>query len=211
MPSAYLTEVRLNTRSREVRADLKNGGRGFHHRTTRLAPPDTTTEGPRLLWRLDTFGNGLRLLIQTPQQPDLTTLPDNYGTARTHPMDRHLERLTQGQKVRYRLTANSARYGTDEITGMPLKNRVACKGTEVTQWFTSRTTALGLTPQTLTAVQLAPVTGTRDHNPGLRLTLTRYDGIATITDPEALRTTLLNGIGHGRAFGAGMLTVAPTT
>ncbi|MEC3996152.1 type I-E CRISPR-associated protein Cas6/Cse3/CasE [Actinacidiphila sp. DG2A-62] len=208
MALAYLTEIRLNTRAREVRADLKNGGRGFHHRTARLAPPETATADARLLWRLDTFRNGLRLLVQTPQEPDLSTLPDTYGTARTHPLDRHLERLTQGQRVRYRLAANPVRTGTDEITGMPLKNRIPCKGEEITRWFNHRTETLGLAPETLATYQLAPVTGTRDHKPGLRLTLTRYDGIATITDPAALRTAILTGIGRGRAFGAGLLTVA---
>jgi CRISPR system Cascade subunit CasE len=211
MPRAYLTEIRLNTRSNAVRADLQGGGRGFHHRLTRLAPPETATEDARLLWRLDTFRNGLRLLVQTPQEPDLGDLPDNYGTTRTHVLDRHLERLAQGQQVRYRLAANAVRWATDEVTGLPLKNRIPCKGEEIPHWFHRRVPDHGLAPDTLTAFQLPPVTGTRENKPGLRLALTRYDGIATITNPDALRTALLNGIGRGRAFGAGLLTVAPVT
>lgn len=211
MTSAHLTEIRLNTRSGAVRSDLKRGGHGFHHRTSRLAPPDTTPEPhqARLLWRLDTFGNGLRLLVQTPDEPDLTTLPSDYGPARARPLDRHLDRLAQGNKVRYRLAANAVRWATDEITGLPLKNRIPCKGDEISHWFNRRTPAIGLQPETLSTYQLTTVTGSQDHNPGLRLALTRYDGIATITDPDALRTAMLTGIGRGRAFGAGLLTIAP--
>ncbi|MGC0314897.1 type I-E CRISPR-associated protein Cas6/Cse3/CasE [Kitasatospora acidiphila] len=210
MPSAYLTEVRLNTRSRDVRADLANGGYGFHHRTNRLidAAPDTPTGEARLLWRLDTFNNGLRLLIQSHQQPDPTTLPEHYGHARTLPLDKHLTRLTAGQKVRYRLAGNSVRFGYDEITGLPRPNRVPCKGEEITQWWSRRAPEAGLDLETTTTYGLPTVTGDDSRKPGFRLVLTRYDGIATITNPDALRTAMLTGIGRGKAFGAGLLTIA---
>ena len=211
MTSAFLTEIRLNTRSRAVREDLKRGGHGFHHRTARLAPPDTI-ENPthnRMLWRLDTFRRGLRLLVQTPNEPDLSSIPTDYGTSRTLPLNRHLDRLSHGQHVRYRLVANPVRWATDEITGLPLKNRVPCAGQQITHWFNHRAPRMGLSPETLTTYQLPTITGNKEHNPGMRLALTRYDGIAIVSDPDSLRTTILTGIGRGRAFGAGMLTVAP--
>ncbi|MGW1941632.1 type I-E CRISPR-associated protein Cas6/Cse3/CasE [Streptomyces goshikiensis] len=32
-----------------------------------------------------------------------------------------------------------------------------------------------------------------------------------MTDPAALTTALLSGIGHGKPYGAGLLTLAPAT
>ncbi|MGW4382460.1 type I-E CRISPR-associated protein Cas6/Cse3/CasE [Kitasatospora sp. NPDC004531] len=209
MTSAHLTEIRLNTRSRDVQADLRNGGYGFHHRTARLTNTETAGGETRLLWRLDTFNNGLRLLVQTMDKPAPQTLPDGYGVSRTLPLDKHFDRLAAGQKVRYRLAGNSVRFAFDEITGLPLPNRIPCRGEEITTWWTRRAPDTGLDLDTTTTSQLPTVTGTRDRKPGFRLVLTRYDGTATITDPDTLRTAMLTGIGRGKAFGAGLLTIAP--
>lgn len=46
---------------------------------------------------------------------------------------------------------------------------------------------------------------------GKRVTLARaqYDGILRVTDADALRHALTCGIGHGKAFGCGLLTLVP--
>lgn len=46
---------------------------------------------------------------------------------------------------------------------------------------------------------------------GRSITLVRaqYDGVLKVTDADALRQALTCGIGHGKAFGCGLLTVAP--
>lgn len=46
---------------------------------------------------------------------------------------------------------------------------------------------------------------------GSRITLAtaRYDGVLRVTDAHALRRALVDGIGHGKGFGCGMMTVAP--
>jgi CRISPR system Cascade subunit CasE len=49
---------------------------------------------------------------------------------------------------------------------------------------------------------------TRDGN-GQRLFSARYDGILEVTDADAFHNTLLRGIGPGKAFGFGLLSVAP--
>ena len=44
---------------------------------------------------------------------------------------------------------------------------------------------------------------------GQRLRSVRYDGILEVTDPDKFRKTLASGIGPGKAFGFGLLSVAP--
>jgi len=41
------------------------------------------------------------------------------------------------------------------------------------------------------------------------LTTARFDGVLRVTDPDRLRRALTHGIGHGKAFGCGLLTLAP--
>jgi len=36
-----------------------------------------------------------------------------------------------------------------------------------------------------------------------------FEGIARITDPELTRRSLLGGVGAGKAYGLGLLTLAP--
>nr|WP_223186704.1 type I-E CRISPR-associated protein Cas6/Cse3/CasE [Streptomyces sp. CBMA29] len=41
------------------------------------------------------------------------------------------------------------------------------------------------------------------------LTSVTYDGRLTVTDPEALRRTLTQGLGKAKAYGCGLMTLAP--
>ena len=45
---------------------------------------------------------------------------------------------------------------------------------------------------------------------GNRITLAtvQYDGVLTVTDADLLRHALTSGIGHGKGFGCGLLTLA---
>ncbi|GAA2774561.1 type I-E CRISPR-associated protein Cas6/Cse3/CasE [Streptomyces lavendulae] len=55
-------------------------------------------------------------------------------------------------------------------------------------------------------------TGDPSGNSGGRTTVTLdivdYEGTLTVTDPALLAQTLLAGIGSGKAYGCGMLTLA---
>lgn len=43
----------------------------------------------------------------------------------------------------------------------------------------------------------------------ITLAVARYDGLLQVTDADLLRHALVNGIGHGKGFGCGLLTLAP--
>ncbi|MFC7841922.1 type I-E CRISPR-associated protein Cas6/Cse3/CasE [Streptomyces sp. NPDC057382] len=47
--------------------------------------------------------------------------------------------------------------------------------------------------------------------PRMRHSLLRYDGTATITDPDTLRYAVIRGIRRGKPYGAGLLNLAPAT
>ncbi|MEU3073547.1 type I-E CRISPR-associated protein Cas6/Cse3/CasE [Streptomyces laurentii] len=51
----------------------------------------------------------------------------------------------------------------------------------------------------------------RKHNDGPRVTLSTatFEGRLRVTDPDALRATLLGGIGPAKGYGQGLLTLAP--
>ena len=52
---------------------------------------------------------------------------------------------------------------------------------------------------------------TRDPAKGQRLRSARFDGILEVTDPAAFAATIAAGIGPAKAFGFGLLSVAPVS
>lgn len=48
-----------------------------------------------------------------------------------------------------------------------------------------------------------------DRGNRITLAMAQYDGLLEVIDADALRHALTNGIGHGKGFGCGMLTLVP--
>lgn len=42
----------------------------------------------------------------------------------------------------------------------------------------------------------------------VRMLQVTYEGVLKVVDPEAMKYALLHGIGRGKAYGAGMITIA---
>jgi CRISPR system Cascade subunit CasE len=51
--------------------------------------------------------------------------------------------------------------------------------------------------------------GGPNRKTGIRHAITRFDGIAMVTDPNALREAILTGVGRGKSHGCGLLSIAP--
>jgi CRISPR system Cascade subunit CasE len=208
-----LTRIRLNRRSPAVRRDLDDAV-NLHKTLMRLAP---NALGPQarqqagLLFRLD-HQPAPTLLIQTAQPPDLTALPATYGTAQTRDLTPMFAALTPGLLVRYRITANASTRQPDREDhrlGGPRKRGkvIHLTGEQALTWWNRRATSAGLDLHTTDATRCA--FRTRPGEPGPCHPLTRFDGIATITDPDSLIHALTTGIGRGKPYGAGLLTLAP--
>jgi len=56
-----------------------------------------------------------------------------------------------------------------------------------------------------------PGSGRRRNTRTVTLTVAQYDGRLEVTDPEALRRSLVAGIGPAKAYGCGLLTLAATS
>ncbi|GAA3857752.1 type I-E CRISPR-associated protein Cas6/Cse3/CasE [Streptomyces sedi] len=79
---------------------------------------------------------------------------------------------------------------------------------DILTWWHRQAERAGLHPL-LTLDAPTPTTPATRPDGEARFTLTRFDGIARITNPTALHTALTTGIGPARSFGAGLLTIAP--
>ncbi|MFC8851502.1 type I-E CRISPR-associated protein Cas6/Cse3/CasE [Streptomyces sp. NPDC057144] len=224
--TATLTRIRLNRRSPAARRDLADAV--SLHKSVMLLAPDDLGENPRqqagLLFRLEdaTDDTPPTLLVQSHQPPDLTRLPHHYGTVETRPLHPMFQALTPGRAVRYRITANASAARRVLDDHHPVDNKhgrkiVALYGDDALAWWQRRAHQAGLT---LASTDITPARfpracrradkpGEQAHSPGPMHALTRFDGLATITDPDQLSHALLTGIGRGKPYGAGLLTLAP--
>ncbi|MEU7340227.1 type I-E CRISPR-associated protein Cas6/Cse3/CasE [Streptomyces sp. NPDC007074] len=219
-----LTRIRLNRRSPHVRRDLNRPD--SLHKTVMLLAPDHLGEHPRqkagLLFRLEeaTRNTPPTLLVQTHTPPDLTRLPAAYGTTETRDLTPLLQALTAGRHVRYRITANASVRrrvpdGDPFFDTKPRHHDIPLYGDDALGWWQRKSTEAGLTLNstgTTPASFHRPVTkkSHSDQAPeAFRHVLTRFDGHATITDPAQLHHALLTGIGRGKPYGAGLLSLAP--
>ncbi|MGY5051887.1 type I-E CRISPR-associated protein Cas6/Cse3/CasE [Streptomyces sp. 900105755] len=209
--TVHLARIPLNPRSRDVHNDLRDHT-ALHRRVSALFPDQAGTS-PRtahnILYRLEREHTGPILLIQsTGITINRNALPTTYTTTDIdyRELTPLLDWATSGRTIRYRIDANPLK--TEHTPGRR-GHRVPLTGDAALTWWERKANHAGLTPHLVLDTPQPPVLATRGHNKRARLTVTRFDGIATITDPHALRHAITTGIGQGRAYGLGLLSIAP--
>ncbi len=209
--AVHLARITLNPRSRDVHNDLRDHT-ALHRRVSALFP-DQAGASPRtahnVLYRLEREHAGATLLIQsTGIAINRNALPAHYNTTDVdyRELTPLLNWATAGRTIRYRIDAHPLK--TEFVPGRRGR-RVPLAGEAAITWWERKAADAGLTVQLVLDTPQPPVLATRGERKRARLNATRFDGIATITDPQALRQAITTGIGQGRAFGLGLLSIAP--
>lgn len=173
-------------------------------------------ERRRRLWRLDRLGGKLYLLILSEDEPELRCVADQFGRSGQGAWEIRqyapfLRRIQSGGLYQFRLTANPTVSCSGE-SGPRQRGRVRAHCTIEYQkkWLLDRAEKHGfaLTPDSFT------VTGSRwlrftkggRRRPVTLLSVT-YEGILEVLDADLFREVLTSGMGRGKAYGMGMMTV----
>ncbi|MEV4824578.1 type I-E CRISPR-associated protein Cas6/Cse3/CasE [Micromonospora sp. NPDC049274] len=220
----FLTRFQINPARRGARK-LLSSPHAMHAavRSAFANPEDHERDGARTLWRLDTSAPAtVHLYVVSPGRPDLTHLVEQAGWPTTEAWvtrdyDGLLCSLTVGQDWAFRLTANPTHSGRKTSESKETQRFGFLREDAQVEWLTSRAPRNGFA-----------LAQQQDGRPNLRLhrrqtltfkrgmgtvtlTTVTYDGILQITDADAFRRTLTSGIGHAKAYGCGLLTLAPTS
>lgn len=172
-----------------------------------------------LLFRLDEGRTGPVLLVQSHDRLDLTRIGDGIGEAVERDLSPFLDGLEKGKKVRYRLAATPCkRLGKSEKNAERLGDRARpglnaytrpLYGADADQWWRDRAGRHGLELREALSSGLGPALDRgRSGKREVRLHMTRFDGYAVIDDPDAVRKAVVEGVGRGKSFGCGMLSLA---
>lgn len=212
----YLSRMYLNPQRRHCRALLANPEM-LHAAVLSSFPPgtDAVSDNGRVLWSIDRSGDKTALWMLSPAVPSFEHLQEQAGwsqqqTWETRDYSGLIGQLMKGQQYAFRLVANPIHIVTE---GGMKKRRVHQKPEFQLQWLLDRQEAMGVKFLREEDAVAATVTGSERlvfNRKGRNVTLVRvvYQGLLEVTDRDLLKQTLISGIGKGKAYGCGLLTLA---
>ncbi|MCC7387334.1 MAG: type I-E CRISPR-associated protein Cas6/Cse3/CasE [Phycisphaerales bacterium] len=163
------------------------------------------------LFRVDPLPMGrAMILVQSAVAPDWDYAFHNarHLLAADPLVREHDPHLVAGQRCCFRLRANAVRR-----LPSPEPNRdgprVPVPADRLVAWLQRRASGFELEGDPALTPGYVYMNKTGRPGDGLRLRSVRFDGFLTVTDSEALSRTLAAGIGPGKAFGFGLLSIAP--
>ena len=205
----YLSRIQLNPENRHTMVALANPQK--IHGAVETAFPG---EKKRRLWRIDVLNSQPYLLVCSEDQPDFTNLAEQYGYPdmpwEIRKYDSFLERISAGSEWQFRLTANPV--AAKKQSGISRGKKMAhVTADQQEAWLLERAELHGfsLHPGAYQVTNSIWYQFAK-NGVGNRVTLhaVTFEGRLQVTDPYAFRQTLIQGLGHGKAYGMGMLTIA---
>ena len=209
----YLSRVELDETRRATMRGLASP-RIFHGAVESAFPPGRR----RRLWRLDRLHGKLYLLLLSEDVPDLSGIasqfgpPGGQGAIQTRDYTPLLQRIQLDGLWQFRLTANPTkscpRKSDPQARGKVLAH---CTVEYQKQWLLERAQKHGfsLEPEefTVTKVRWLHFPKVREGGRLVTLLAVTYEGTLRVTDPALFQALLVNGIGRGKAYGLGLMTV----
>lgn len=203
----YLSQVELDPRNRETLRAL-NVPRRLH------GAVEAAFTGPRTrrLWRLDRRASRLWLLILSEERPELSGIVAQFGPpngiAETRDYAPLLARVAEGTVWRFRLAANPIK--NVKVAGGRgiVRNHVTVLQQE--QWLAERAPKHGfaLEPDGFRVVDARWIAFDKAAGGNrVRIHAVTFEGLLRVTDAALFCEALTRGIGRGKAYGLGLLTL----
>jgi len=232
----HLSKLVPDLRSKQARTDLASPYQ--LHATLcwafRKSEPPAEGQGEErgktvepFLWRLE-VGKTPTVLIQSAVRPDWDKLAQRFPNYFQSPPESKLlplEHLQSGQVLRFRLKCNptittQAKDGSIGKDGKPKKKRYGLykledligeeiEGVWKPGWLERQAEKSGFKLMDFMVVQSEKLTLYKhDRSSEITLQAVLYEGHLRITDLETFKRTLATGLGHAKALGFGLLSIA---
>lgn len=210
----FLTRCQINPASRGGRK-LLGSPQAMH--AAALSGFHSEQAPGRVLWRVDEQVNNVWLYLASAERPDLTHLIDQAGWPTTQAWETReyaplLDSLEAGQRWQFRLRANPTK-SIRSPHGARGKRVPHVTSEQQLSWLLGRAEGLGITLGATDEPSVA-VTARGDQvfrRQGKDVTIrwATFEGALVVTDPALLRAALVQGVGPAKAYGCGMITLAP--
>lgn len=198
----YLSQLLVNPRSRDARIDLAD--RYELHRTLLNGFPEDLPSDERILYRVEDNPNVpiISVLVQSRYLPEWESVErmSRRGYLTDVPQVRRIvPELALGQRLPFRLQANP----TVKRDG---KRHAIYRDDDLLAWLQRKGEQHGFACDMLDVqiVKLGKKYGKRRKQTWHAV---QFDGLLTVADPERFSVALVNGIGSGKAFGFGLISI----
>jgi len=209
--NAHLARLALDPRHAAVRRDLADPVR-LHQRVMSLLPDGLGPQARQaagVLFRQEDNRSGTSLLVQALLPFDFSRLPDGYAEVAVRDLRPMLAALRGGKTVRYRIVANTTKRVWQDDGRHKAGQVVPLAGDDALRWWRRRAEAAGLDLRHADVLALDSARRPPQADSRMRHAMTRFDGVAVIGDPDAVRGAILAGLGKGKSYGCGLLSLAP--
>ncbi|MBL8065525.1 MAG: type I-E CRISPR-associated protein Cas6/Cse3/CasE [Chthonomonadaceae bacterium] len=203
----FLSRLILNAKHPQARSEVDHPYE--LHRT--LCKAFDHPEEARILFRADTDRPGeVHVLVQSLVRPDWGRLnvEDRYLKSVDDPKAVELAGIQLGLSLRFRLRCRPskriAKMGhPDEGKRMSLKDRE-----EIFEWLKRKSEENGFEVKNV-AFDRVYWQDSKEGKQERLLGAVQFDGLLIVTNPDELREAVHNGIGSQKAYGFGLLSLAP--
>jgi CRISPR system Cascade subunit CasE len=217
----YLSKIELDLTKSGVRGDLGDGHRlhqtvmlGFPERSQ---PSDNQKNECRKDWQVLYRLEGATLLIQSGIKPDWGRLPAGYTPNQIKELDFHA--IQAGELLKFRLLANPVKQRTfdrQDEAGQPIPKvdspgklqqktmrRLITKEEDQISWLVDR-----LNGAELEECYVSSPSKIKLKNKQSIIRTVQFDGTLRVIDSSNFLKVLMQGLGRGRSYGCGLLSLA---
>ena len=167
------------------------------------------------LFRIDPLPNGRALIIvQSALTPDWGYAFHNASHLLAAPpeVEPFEPNFSKGQFLRFRLSANPTRRlskHSPDAKDNSIGKRVPVPADKLIDWLVRQAGSAGFLVRRDVTTFTPGYVYISKNGKGQRLFSVLYNGLLQVIDPDAFWQTFVSGIGSGKAFGFGLLSVAP--
>lgn len=210
----YLSRLQLDPTNRTLWHSVVDQPYKLHQLVMKGFPDGVRREDANVLHRLDQTQHDIMLLVQSDTKPSWEPLNGDLLLP-TDPFDPHPNpairelgdlHLEIGQILQFRLRANPTKRFSSGKGNKPGKRVQLFKEADQLAWLQRKAEQNGFR---LLDANINPEGNQTDHRKKLTIYTVLINGRLQITDLEKFNNALRQGIGSAKAFGCGLLSLAP--
>jgi CRISPR system Cascade subunit CasE len=206
----FLSKLVLDPNHAQARRDLANPYE-MHRTLSRFYADSPDSKPARFLWRLEHSGDrvadeGASVLLQSATAGHWQNLQGMPGYTRSLAPDKPFpldQLLGGGRHLVFRLACNPTVTRAGKRYGLVREE-------DQLAWLARQGAQHGFAPLKV-RIARSERASFRQGRVGHRITVqvVQFDGLLRVGDPEQMQSALVQGIGHAKALGLGMLSIAP--
>ena len=170
-------------------------------------------ERKRNLWRIDRLQNNYYILILSETIPDFSAFCTQFepNSVETKSYDKLLEKIKYGDKWHFRITANPTKAVKKYAQNNHNRGKILPHITIEFQkkWLIEKSLKNGflLSDNSFDVVQNSWKHFYKKGSRRVSILSVTYEGVLTISNEELFKKALVMGIGRGKAYGMGLMTI----